>query len=262
MDGDTRHVTIPNSDRAELRSVFGEGVSEDIGQMKSYLLPVAVVLLAASPWAKGDIVVSLGNTNPGFTNGQHPIFSATVLAAQAGQPAPFGSICGSDTGNNGSTNCSASWTLPSYSVAGQTITGATLTLGIWDIDSAATGSQVASYLLTGGDSLTALLNGDAESVQSINNEYDVFSVTIPTTSFALLEGGSASISLALQAPGLGALGNSPSNGAGLIFSTLDLQTMPVTTTPEPSLLPLLLCGLGAIVLIRRFRKPSIAKQSL
>jgi hypothetical protein len=223
--------------------------------MKSYLLTVVVVLLVASPWAKADIVVSLGNTNPGFTNGQHPILSAPVLAVQAGQPAPFGSICGSDTGNNGSTNCSASWTLPSYSVTGQTIIGATLTLGIWDIDSAATGNQVASYLLTGGDNLTALLNADAESAQSVNNEYDVFSVTVPTTSFALLEGGSASISLALQGPGLGgALGNTPSNGAGLIFSTLDLQTTPNTTTPEPSSFPLLLGGLGAIILASRLRK--------
>lgn len=248
----------PSLDRAELRSSFGHGVSEDIGRMKNYLLPIAVVLLAVSPWAKADIVVSLGNTNPGFTNGQHPIFTASVLAAQAGQPAPFGSICGSDTGSGGSTNCSTSWTLPSYSVAGQTITGATLTLGIWDIDSAATGSQVASYQLTGGDDLTALLNADAETVQSVNNEYDVFSVTIPTTSFALLEGGSASISLALQAPGLGALGNSPSNGAGLLYSTLDLQTTPLTATPEPSLLPLLLGGLGAIFLARRLHKRSRA----
>ena len=233
--------------------------------MKSYVLTVAVVLLAASPWAKADIVVSLGNTNPGFTNGQHPISTTTILTTQSGQPAPFGSICGSDAGSNGSTNCSASWTLPNYSVMGQTITGATLTLGIWDIDSAAMGNQVASYLLTGGDNLTALLNADAESVQSVNSEYDVFSVTIPTTSFALLEEGSASISLALQGPGLGALGNSPSNGAGLIFSTLDLQTTPNTATPEPSLLPLLLSGLGAIILTSRLRKqrrPDIAKQSL
>jgi len=97
----------PKLEEGRTASDFGHGVSEDIGRMKNYLLPVAMVLLAASPWAKADIVVSLGNTSPGFTNGQHPLTQTPVLAAQSGQPAPFNAACGADGGAGGSTNCSA-----------------------------------------------------------------------------------------------------------------------------------------------------------
>jgi len=252
---------FPDQDKTELRSPFGQGVSEDIGRMKSYVLTVAVVLLAASPWAKADIVVSLGNTSSTLVNGA-VASTVAVNAAQSGQTAPFTGNCGSDA----AANCIQSWTLPSYSLAGQTVTGATLTLGIWDIDSGAPGLQVASYGISGVDDLTTLLNNEAEGLHggtgAVNSEYDVFSVGIPD--FVLFDGtSSAAISLALQGPGLGVSTTNPTfNGAKLVFSTLDLQTAPVTTTPEPSLLPLLLCGLGAIVLIRRFHKLGIAKQSL
>jgi hypothetical protein len=247
----------PSLDRAELRSSFGHGVSEDIGRMKNYLLPIAVVLLAVSPWAKADIVVSLGNTSSSLVNGAVAT-TVAVNTAQSGQPAPFTGNCGNDA----AANCVASWTLPSYSLAGQTVTGATLTLGIWDIDSGAPGLQVASYGVTGGDDLTTALNNVSEGLNggtgSVNSEYDVLSVVIPD--FALFDGtSSATISLALQGPGLGILSTDPTfNGARLVYSTLDLQTTPLTATPEPSLLPLLLGGLGAIILARRLRKRSRA----
>jgi hypothetical protein len=233
--------------------------------MKSYVLTVAVVLLAASPWAKADIVVSLGNTNPGFANGSIQN-TAHANGAQVGSPPPFNATCGTSAIANAS--CMANWTF-NYSVGGQVVTGATLTLGIWGIDSSAAHDSVASYVL-GGDDLTALLNTAANAVNSgggsLRNEYDVLSVTIPSTSFALLEGGAATIDLALQGPGLGILPTPPpSIAADLIYSTLDLQTAPNTATPEPSLLPLLLGGLAAIILASRLRKqrrPDIAKQSL
>jgi PEP-CTERM motif len=238
--------------------------------LKTLVFSSVIALLATSCLVNAAVIsTSLGNTGATtFTNGQHPVSSATILGAFTG-PAPFNTFCGSDTGNNGSTDCMATWTFPTYSVSGQTITGATLTLGIWDIDSSAAHDAVASYTLYGGDDLTTLLNAAANSVNggggSLRNEYDILSVTIPSTSFGVLDTGTAEISLALQAPGLGALGLSPSNGAGLIFSTLEIQTAPVTTTPEPSSFLLLLGGLGAMILARRFRKqfrPGIATQSL
>jgi hypothetical protein len=229
--------------------------------MKSYLLALAVILSAASPWASADVVVSLGNTSSSLVNGAVET-TAAVNAAQSGQPAPFTGNCGNDA----AANCMASWTLPSYSLAGQTVTGATLTLGIWDIDSGAPGLQVASYEVSGIDDLTTLLNNAAEGLNggagAVNSEYDVFSVVIPD--FALFDGTtSAAISLALQGPGLGVGPTNPTfNGAKLVFSTLDLQTTQNTATPEPSMLPFLMGGIGAIVLARRFRKRGIAKQSL
>jgi hypothetical protein len=249
----------PKLEEGRTASDFGHGVSEEIGRMKNYLLPLVAVLLAASPWAKGDIVVSLGNTSSSLVNGAVATTTA-VNTAQSGQLAPFTGNCGNDA----SANCVASWTLPSSSLAGQTVTGATLTLGIWDIDSGAPGLQVGSYGVSGVDDLTTLLNNAAEGLNggtgAVNSEYDVLSVVIPD--FALFDGTtSATISLALQGPGLGVLspGTNPAfNGAKLVYSTLDLQTTPLTATPEPALLPLLIGGMGAIVLARKLRKRSKA----
>ncbi len=114
-----------------------------------------------------------------------------------------------------------------------------MTLGIWDIDSAAPGDQVASYTLTGGDDLTSLLNAVSEGLNSgagsANNEYDVLTVNIPKHVLrAIGRGRHVPVTLMLAAPGLGALGNSPSNGAGLLFSTLDIQTAATSSVPGAS----------------------------
>jgi hypothetical protein len=221
--------------------------------MKQYALACVSTLgfLAVVNSARADTILSLGNTSSGFTNDSHQT-SAAVTTAQSGESSPFGSICGSDAGAAGSTNCAATWTFSYTPIAPDfTIEGATLTLGIWDIDSAAPGDQVASYTLTGGDDLTSLLNAVSEGLNSgagsANNEYDVLTVNIPSTSFALLAGGDVPVTLMLAAPGLGALGNSPSNGAGLLFSTLDIQTAATSSVPEPPLVPMLLIALVAIL---------------
>jgi hypothetical protein len=219
----------------------------------------AIAFLAASSLVNGAVISTpLGNTSPGFADGSHP-FSATVLTNLTGL-APFNAICGSDTGPNGSTNCSTTWTFHYSIPSGDTIIAATLTLGIWDIDSATAPNQspslqVNSYSLAGGD-LTALLNTVSEALNggsgATNNEYDVLTVNIPSTSFGDLMSGSAIASLALKAPGLGALGNSPSNGAGLVFSRLDITA--AEPTPEPSFMTLVPMALGAFAFYRRRRK--------
>ncbi len=218
----------------------------------------AILLFAATSASKADNITSIGNTSPPFANGSQPS-TVAVEAAASGEASPFddanNQICGSDTTSN--TNCSASWTFSNLAIpSSQTITGATLTLGIWDIDSAAPGTQVASYEITGGDDLTASLNAAAEAVNghgSLNKEYDVFTLTL--TSFGGLAAGNTTVSLTLQGPGLGVLGTTPSNGAGLVFSTLDIQTAPAgTDVPEPSALQLLLTGIGLITLLGTSRK--------
>jgi hypothetical protein len=220
--------------------------------MKSVFLYVStVVLFGAVQCARADTIISLGNTSPGFADGSHQTTSA-VLTAQAGQPSPFGSICGSDTGAGGSTDCSTNWTFSFAPIPlGVTLLDATLTLGIWDLDSAASGNQVGSYNLTGGDDLTSPLNTVSEGLHSgagsANTEYDILTVTIPSSSFALLAGGNVPVSFALAAPGLGVLGASPSNGAGLLFSILDIQTEATSTVPEPSFVPLLSVAIVTIL---------------
>ena len=239
--------------------------------MQTFRFIAVTAFVASAGLVHGSVIsTSLGNTSPSFADGSHPT-TAPVIAALTGS-APFSAICGSDTGSNGSTNCAASWTFNYAIPSGQTINGATLTLGIWDIDSAATGNQVAAYLLSGGDSLTLLLNTVSEGLHSgtgaTNSEYDVLAITIPSTSFGVLSTGSATLSLTLQAPGLGVIGASQSNGAGLVFSTLDIQTsetQPGGPVPEPSFLPLVPMAMGALALYRRRRKPTkpdIAAQSL
>ena len=225
--------------------------------MKAFVIGSLTALLAASSLVQGATISrSLGNTAPGFANGSIQT-TAAVNTAQSGQPAPFTGNCGSDA----SANCSANWSF-SYTVgSGQTITAATLLLGIWDIDSGASLNQVASYTLTGGDNLTTLLNAAANAPNagagSKNSEYDVLSVSIPSSSFATLANGTAQFSLALQGPGLGVLSpttNPAFNGAKLVFSTLNIDTAEVTTTPEPSYFALVPMALGALAFVRRRRK--------
>lgn len=206
--------------------------------------------------AMADIVVSLGNTASGFTSGENPITSASIATAQFGQTMPFGAPCGSVL-----VACSTNWTFDYSIPSGQTVTGATLTLGIYNVDPvgmAGNSSPAGTYALVGGDNLTSLLNTAADGLNggagSTNKEYDVLAVTIPSSSFTLLDGGVATIDLALQGHGVGVLGPTADHGAALLFSTLDLQTMQTgqtETVPEPSMLSILLAGIGAIAIIRR-----------
>ncbi|HUA22282.1 MAG TPA: PEP-CTERM sorting domain-containing protein [Bryobacteraceae bacterium] len=225
--------------------------------MKSSYMAAAVAvgfLILSS--AKADVITSLGNTASGLTSGTK-YTGATILSAQSGQASPFNGACGSDA----SSNCSTNWTFTYTLGADEVVDGATLTLGIFDIDSAASGNQVGSFTLTGGDDLTAALNAVSETLDggsgSPNSYYDVLSITIPSTSFAVLDGGSATFNLTLAGPGLGALGTTTYNGASLIFSTLDLQTETISSVPEPAMWYLLLAAIGGIMLFRaRARKPS------
>lgn len=223
--------------------------------MKKYVLVFGGILMffvgALSPTkAQVPIDVSIG-APPSFGDDTKQTASAYSTAV-TGQPAPFNAtptICGSDT----ASNCSASWVFNYTVPSGDTIVAATLTLGIWDIDSAASGNQVASYSLDGSDDLTSLLNSASEGLNggtgSANSYYNVLTITIPSSYFTDLNSGAATIALALQGPGLGVLGTTTDNGAGLVYSSLDMEAMgAMGPTPEPSTYLLLLAGLCCFAL--------------
>lgn len=213
---------------------------------------LACALCVAAPAKADDISTSVGNTSSGFTVGQS-VSSGLFTTTNGTQAAPFNALCGSDAPSMG-TSCSTSWTFDYTVPAGDTITGAIFTLGIEDIDSAASGNQVASFTLDGTDDLTGLLNTASEGLNggagAPNNQYDILTVIIPGSDLTALSDGSAVFALALAAPGLGVIGNSPSNGAGLVFSTLDITATPGSTppppAPEPATSALLLIGMAAL----------------
>jgi hypothetical protein len=212
-------------------------------------LAVAALFCAAASLPADTIT---DGSSAGFANGSTNARVGTWNTDTAGNTAPFNGFIGSDT----SSNFSASWTFD-YSAISDTITSATLELGIYDIDSAAALDEVASYT-EGSVDLTSLLNSAANALNggtgAKNNEYDLLTITLPSTTFADLATGTVDISLALQGPGLGTLGTTSFNGAGIDISTLTINTQTEPSTPEPPTLTLLLASGCLICLIAGFRR--------
>ena len=197
---------------------------------------IAVVLLVIGPASLGTAVtVTLGEQD--FTDGSFPEGEAGFDIPSSGEPAPFNELGGSDYG----PSFSESWT---FNYTALEVTSATLTLGIFDHDSAAPGSQVASFTVDSID-ITSLLDDLFESRGGSQIEYNVYSMSLPAATFSALSDGSATFALALQGPGLQQGGTTTShNSAGLDFATL-------TVVPEPA--TLLVLGLGGLALLRKRR---------
>lgn len=209
--------------------------------MMTFVLAVSMLFMGAHG-AMADTTVTLGDQD--FADGA-TVTSGTFLTAGAGEPAPFdGVFSGSDSGENFSAN----WT---FSYAPQApVTGGSVTLGIVDHESAATGDQIGSFTLNGID-LTTDLNTLFESHGGASGEYNVYTLTLPNSTFAALASGTVTFALTLQGPGLGVFGNTDFNGAGLDFSTLNVRTGQTPAVPEPSTMGLLLLGLPALLAARR-----------
>jgi hypothetical protein len=213
-----------------------EGTEGDV-TLKGLGILMVVVLCGAGSLRANLVTFKIGTSH--FADNT-TVGTAAFNTAVLGQPAPFDQFYGSDI--NG-PNFNKSWTY-SEPVITDTITGATFSIGIDDSDAAAAGDQVASFLL-GGSDLTAALNSAFNSHGGANGKYNIYSITLPGSTFSALAAGNPTLSLALQ-NGAGVLGLTPFNGAGIDFSEIDITTQPAATVPEPGVLPLLLAGIGAI----------------
>jgi len=215
-------------------------------RVRSYVLPLTCLALACSPGVlHADIFAfTLGSATPSFTDGQN-VGETTYNAAVAGNAAPFNGVIGSDISG---PNFSATWAY-NYAAIGGTIASATLMLGMWDTDAQGAGNQVANFTV-GGVNLTATLNTAFEGHGGATGEYDIYTITLPGSTFAALAAGTPGLALSLQ-NGLGTLGSTPFNGAGLDFSTLSITTNTTSgTVPEPAAGVLLLTVIAAVACVR------------
>jgi hypothetical protein len=218
----------------------------------------AVVLLAAvavpSVASASVIVVSLGNTAP--TNplaGGAPLVSGSTYGSaiiSSNFVAPFFTeFCGGAETGGTPSNCDKSWTFNYVIPVGETITAASLAVGVWDLDSVRPGNQVGLYQVNGGDVLTSTINTAAEALNggtgSVNVQYDIF--TFALSNFGALSGGSATVHLTFSGPGGALFGDTVFNSGAILFSTLNLTTQASTTppnAPEPASLLLMATALG------------------
>ena len=224
-----------------------------------YLVAALAMLVLPSVGLASSIVVSVGNTAPTDPfNGGAPLVSGNTYGSaviSSNFVAPFFTdFCGNDAGATPS-NCDKSWTFNYVIPAGETITSASLSVGLWDLDSTQAGNQVALYQVNGGDVLTSSINTAAEALNggtgAPNIEYDVF--TFSLANFGALSGGSATVHLTFQGPGGGLFGPTTTNGGAILFSTLNITTQAATApVPEPATWVLLSSGISILAGGRRF----------
>jgi hypothetical protein len=205
------------------------------------LAAVAATLVAVQA-ANASFISTLGS--PDFIDGQMPSLTEFEQAS-AGEPSPFNGLRGDDRA--GGSNFSASWV---HSFPAEPVTLAELTIGLQDHDSAASGEQVASFMMD-SQNLTAVLNAALEARPGAQAQYRTYTVTIPPVALMDLADGTANFSLVLKPPGL-QQGNpvdteTPNNAAGIDFSTLAINI------PEPTSLCLIGFA-GAGLLARRGRQ--------
>lgn len=192
-----------------------------------------------------------------FANGiQLDVFDYLAGNTDAVAPFDFESGLDADDGDGGS-NFDVTWT-HSYAIPLTPILRASLRIGLYEHESAETGSQVASLTLVGlpGVPLTALLDAQMEAYGGttvydldgfpVTTEYNIYSISLPEAVFSALAGGSAQFRLQLQGPGVNLFGPSGYNGAFIDFAELTIVDI-----PEPSTLLLIGTVLPLLALLKR-----------
>jgi hypothetical protein len=180
--------------------------------------------------AQADVIVTLGDQD--FADVTPVAGVAAFEGPSVGEPAPFNLFCGSDFGNG----CSTSFT---FNYAPGATTAAQFTVGIFDGDSGLAGNQLTLFTFDGFD-FTSALNALMETANSLNGQYNVYTLALSGGILAALADGSATAQLQFT------------NGVGLDFSRLQLTTN-VAAVPEPASLSLFACGLAGIA-TRRWRQ--------
>jgi len=193
-------------------------------------LAAAVLVAGVGEAGAATTTATLGNAAPPFVDGDTPP-TVDLAAAQAGQPAPFDQGKGNEILGPDFT---AAWTFV-YGAPADPIQSASLTLGLADHDSAASGGQVALFAVELVD-LTSVLSLALEARGGTDAEYNVYSVDLPSSVFGQLADGTGLVQLQLQGPGLvtplfplpgpNPPTESSFNGAHLVFATLAFETVP------------------------------------
>jgi hypothetical protein len=225
----------------------------------SFLLGIAVLVLSTGLSASAGLTLTLGEQD--FTDGAM-LTPFQYDDAQLFELAPFDIRYGFD--DDTSFSFSQSWTF-SYGALTEPTASASITIGVFDHDSARDPEQQVQSFDVDGHDLTSFLNTVFESSGGSEvfptSEYNVYTVALPSTAFADLADGTATFTLTLTNGFVDRFGvptNTVYNSMGLDFSTLDITTQGIAPVPEPSTLVMsALAGIAAFGLgwRRRRRKP-------
>jgi hypothetical protein len=209
-----------------------------------------------SPKANAAMIqIDLGNAASGLVDGSTPLVFPDLVGVQGGQDAPFDQGYGADGLFGGSFD--QNWIF-NYAAITTAITNATITIGIADHDSSASGSQVGDFSLDsmGGALLSSALDTAFEaSGGATDGQFKEYTLNIDNSLFGELADGSVTAALRLSGPGLvpdifnGGFAESVNNGAFLIYSTLSITFEDPSTppsVPEPSTLLLFALSLAGL----------------
>jgi len=222
--------------------------------LKTLLASAAVVSMGVATAHAGLISITLGNGFSGLIDGDVPSL-ITIIGAQSGQTAPFQGVIGHNILPNGDPD-NVNW-LFNYAAISDTILSASFSFGIWDLDSAASGSQLDAFALDGTDLTTDLNTLFEEGGGTSHNEYNIFTLNLGNSFFTNLADGIFSVDLDIGGAGFQtAQTESLFNSYFLLYSTLNIATYDVTPpnpVPEPGMLGLLCFGLMGFGFMRKRR---------
>ncbi|MFD2165902.1 PEP-CTERM sorting domain-containing protein [Thalassotalea euphylliae] len=229
------------------------------------LILVLAFCLAVNQAHAGLISVSVGNDGNTLVDGN--IYALPDIDGQQTGPAPFLDPYGLDAAPPFGTPPpldapNVSWTF-SYGAIVDTILSASLSFGIWDLDSGSSGSQLDAFSVDGSDKTTAL-DGLFEAANTQDSQYNVFTLNLSAADLAALVDGSYTVNLdvggsglitPLFGPGAGQSQESQGNGFQLVYSTLTINTQdssvpPPNQIPEPNIIALLMLSLLSMGLIK------------
>ena len=169
------------------------------------LMALATALLSAPLAANAAFISStLGNPDSGLVDGQI-VSSTDILGLQQNQSPPFDNIYGDDALDAQNGNFFQVW-VHTYATIAEPILSATLTLGIWDHDSAAAGSQVNLFALN-NFLLTDTIDAVFEAGGGEDFQYNVYEIAITGDALQSLAPGAAGFNLSLSGPTIDADGN-------------------------------------------------------
>ncbi len=199
--------------------------------------PLLISLIFLSPTANAGLIASdLGNATSGLVDGSTYALVPDILNAQAGQPAPFDAGIGSELLP---FILNDSHWIHNYGVITDTILSASFSFGIWDHDSAASGSQLDAFSL-GSIDTTAALDAMFESGGGATDaQYSVYTFNLGAAFFTDLADGNFSVDLDIGGAGLqtaligGQVSETAANGYHLIYSSLNIVTEDSGPEPEP-----------------------------